>query len=1238
MRHFDPPPGRVFSPNAMAFPPRRDVWMNRNRPPSVQYQYSHRGMYGVGEYLGHEVQEPKMPYPGMEYEGSVYSYSPMAAMPFQRRSVSGPVRNDARYMTGPSGHSVHVGRMARMETPAAAKMGGNPGPLGAGKTRHGMPSSTSIWYERSAACYEKSKEIFDYISKRCESQECTHADQEKLVHITKERTVRQLDFNAASQAMKANEMAEKRWSTEPLGAGFRTFAKDLRGLIDNNSIDATRLMYPMLDDADPCEAENIAAVVEELDKRAGFMKQYAESTAQVYGIPLHSQSDNFLEYAEHAYLSEDTDGMYSGPLGGEDAQGLKQKDAFHPPNAVLRHGDASKIQLPQTSLAQFASKGDVPQNLAGVDGKPATNASAEALKSKSNPQINNMLVKEGPVNSMGTFDIRSNHWWTPTGDGFSPKLESMGMGITPWGINDDIFGGTDQYGLEEHSSGVKDAKKSLATAEKTCSSKEESRPSEADALKADGQGTEEGHFDDEKGLEGPMCYCGVNCEKRETQEGLAFWGCKKSKCGAQMPILRESSWKIERTISKPRTMSTGRETKLPKRFVDHITTSKTSSKDGKEKFVDLEQDVEKLAGVDVALSSLQQKITSSQPSKNPMSIESSGVKGSGTLIKVNSDSAALHQCKKNASCDRTPGHSGKCTKGRGSPNASGKKSHGSHKRRAEKDADQILSMDKSALCPHEELILSNGQAHEPGKKETGPSKSSQATESEKKVIEKMERNNQARASNLVKSSEVTSRRAYESENAGAMSPEVSNEAEGLFFRIKSGPKITAEQLERMIEEERNLIPPEDRCYRKLTCLNPAGHRGRCRIKPNAIAAMKPISTPKMLKRKKKTSKKKGLVDDYDTVESDLPEGADVGTGTEGNETKSPADMRRMMNEITSETSPSQPKKEQAKVTGRKRGRPKGSKTRTPKVAISNGKSAGKSKNVTVEDEEEVAEKAESMTCAENENLDTETRKKQSLELLSTSTSYIDGLALLKFEFETESSAHIRKFYGSSQIFPASEWRTQKDEYLTQRNLLKINPPLHSTAMNKAIKKSRLAVQRDSKKSSEEFWKDLLSPERSLYREEKSSIHGFGLFATLAIKSGLPVAELLGEFISQGDAKVREAEYAGATIALKNIIGLSRGSLAHPKHMMFSIDKDWALDATKAGSSARFANHSCSPNCQVKIVTDPAGAVHLVLHAISDIHEGDELTFDYEDLHAGGFTCECKSATCRKEALKDCRYP
>jgi hypothetical protein len=930
--------------------------------------------------------------------------------------------------------------------------------------------------------------------------------------------------------------------------------------------------------------------------------------------------------------------MYSGPLGAEDAHALKSKDAFQPPNVVLRHDDASKnIQLPQTSLAQFANKGDVPQNLAGVDAKQGTNASAEALKSKSNPQINNVLVKEGHVNSMGTFDIRSNHWWTPTADGFSPKLESMGMGITPWGINDDIFGGTDQYGLEEHSSGVKDGKKSLVTAEKTCSSKEESRPSQADAPKATDQGTKDGHFDDEEDLEGPMCYCGVNCKKRETPEGLAFWGCKKSKCGAQMPILRESSWKVERTISKPRTTSTGRETRLPKRFADHITTSKTSSKDGREKLADLEQDVEKLVGVDVALSSLQQKITSSQPSKNPMSIESSGVKGSGTLIKVNSDSAALHQCKRNPSCDRTPGHSGRCTKGRGSPNPSGKKSDVSHKRKAEKDAtDQILSMDKSALCPHEELILSNGQAHETGKKETGPSKSSQATESEKKFTEEKDRNDQVKACNLVKSSEVTSRRAYESDNVGATSQEVSNEAEGLYFRIKSGPKITAEQLEKMIEEERNLIPPEDRCYRNLTCLNPAGHRGRCRMKPNAISAMRPVSSPNMVKNRKKKKKKQGFMDNNGMEESGLPEGTS-GLGNEGNDAKSLEDgLKRMKNETTNETPPPQPSKEQPKVTGRKRGRPKGSKSRRAKMAALKDLEKG-STQVAAEATEDVPEKEESMPCAENENLDTETRKKQSLELLSSSTSYIDGLALLKFEFETGSSAHIRKFYGSSQIFPASEWRTQKDEYSTQRDLLKMNPPLHSTAMNKAIKKSRLAAQRDSSKSSEEFWKDLLSPERSLYREEKSSIHGFGLFASSAIKSGLPIAELLGEFISQSDAKVREAEYSDAKISLKNIIGLSRGSLLHPKHMMFSIDKDWALDATKAGSSARFANHSCSPNCRVKIVTDPAGAVHLVLHSISDIQEGDELTFDYEDLHAGGFTCECKSDTCRKEALKDCHY-
>lgn len=49
--------------------------------------------------------------------------------------------------------------------------------------------------------------------------------------------MRQLDFNAASQAMRLFDLEERKWSTSPQGQGFRTHARDIPKYIDINSLD-----------------------------------------------------------------------------------------------------------------------------------------------------------------------------------------------------------------------------------------------------------------------------------------------------------------------------------------------------------------------------------------------------------------------------------------------------------------------------------------------------------------------------------------------------------------------------------------------------------------------------------------------------------------------------------------------------------------------------------------------------------------------------------------------------------------------------------------------------------------------------------------------------------------------------------------------------------------------------------------------------------------------------------------
>ena len=61
------------------------------------------------------------------------------------------------------------------------------------------------------------------------------------------------------------------------------------------------------------------------------------------------------------------------------------------------------------------------------------------------------------------------------------------------------------------------------------------------------------------------------------------------------------------------------------------------------------------------------------------------------------------------------------------------------------------------------------------------------------------------------------------------------------------------------------------------------------------------------------------------------------------------------------------------------------------------------------------------------------------------------------------------------------------------------------------------------------------------------------------------------------------------------------------HFRYEINGNWVLDATKVGSSARFARRTKEGNCRLTVVEDPAGAMHVYLQAISDLSKDEEIT-------------------------------
>lgn len=130
---------------------------------------------------------------------------------------------------------------------------------------------------------------------------------------------------------------------------------------------------------------------------------------------------------------------------------------------------------------------------------------------------------------------------------------------------------------------------------------------------------------------------------------------------------------------------------------------------------------------------------------------------------------------------------------------------------------------------------------------------------------------------------------------------------------------------------------------------------------------------------------------------------------------------------------------------------------------------------------------------------------------------------------------------------------------------------------------------------------------------RSPIQGFGVFARVRLEAGTMLMEYRGQLIRHSVADIREERYAAARAG----------------DYMFSLENGRIVDATHAGSGARFVNHCCEPNCETRLVT-VAGARRIVIVAKRAILPGEELAYDYKfplDDHCK-IPCHCGAKRCR----------
>ncbi|KAF1995185.1 histone H3-K4 methyltransferase Set1 [Amniculicola lignicola CBS 123094] len=144
----------------------------------------------------------------------------------------------------------------------------------------------------------------------------------------------------------------------------------------------------------------------------------------------------------------------------------------------------------------------------------------------------------------------------------------------------------------------------------------------------------------------------------------------------------------------------------------------------------------------------------------------------------------------------------------------------------------------------------------------------------------------------------------------------------------------------------------------------------------------------------------------------------------------------------------------------------------------------------------------------------------------------------------------------------------------------------------------------------------LKKRKKLVKFDRSAIHNWGLYAQESIAANDMIIEYVGEKVRQRVADLREAKY--------DMQGVGSSYL-------FRIDEDTVVDATKMGGIARFINHSCMPNCTAKIIRVD-GTKRIVIYALRDISQDEELTYDYKferEIDATDrIPCLCGSVGCK----------
>ncbi len=153
----------------------------------------------------------------------------------------------------------------------------------------------------------------------------------------------------------------------------------------------------------------------------------------------------------------------------------------------------------------------------------------------------------------------------------------------------------------------------------------------------------------------------------------------------------------------------------------------------------------------------------------------------------------------------------------------------------------------------------------------------------------------------------------------------------------------------------------------------------------------------------------------------------------------------------------------------------------------------------------------------------------------------------------------------------------------------------------------------------------MSTPRTVVR--RSAIHGRGVFANIDLPANTRVLEYRGERIDSAEAFRRYGDNSGSG-----------------ETYLFAANDHWLIDGSAGGSSARFINHSCDPNCEAVIWVNIDGDERrdrVYIETLRPIRAGEELSFDYalglSHEIAGTarerWRCRCAAVQCRGSLLR-----